>query len=92
MRLGIKPDDRLEDAEIIHQLDQRHKGYQRHQMWDHHIAHLLAPGGAIDHSAFQLVFRQGLQARVKHDKGKGRCVPDAIDNQHHPGQPGRGFK
>ena len=90
--LGAEADDRLEDAEIVHQLDQRDEGRQRHQMRDDDEADSLPAARAVDHRRLERVLRHRLQAGVEDDEGEWRVVPDAVDDQRNPGQHRRCFQ
>ena len=81
MRFGVKADNGLEHPEIVHQLDERNEGHQRHQMRDDHVANLLPAGRTVDTRGLDLFHWKGLQAGIKYDKGKRRSVPDAINDQ-----------
>ena len=52
----------------------------------------LPARGAVNHGAFQCILRNGLQPGIEHHKGKGRRMPDTIDNQCQPGERWRGFQ
>ena len=51
MGLCVEADDGFEDAEIVHELHERDKGDQRHQMGHDHVADPLEARCAIDWAA-----------------------------------------
>ena len=53
-------------------------------------AKLLPARGAVQRGRFHSVLRHRLQARVKHDEGKGQHMPHAVQNDQEPCRPGLG--
>ena len=84
VRLGPEADDGLKHAEIIHQLDQRDKGDQRHKVRDDDMADLLPTGCAVDLRRLQRILRDGLKAGVKHNESKRCRRPDSVDDERYP--------
>ena len=52
MRPGIEADDRLEDPEIVHDLDQKQESGQRQKMRDDHEAQTLPAGCTVELGRF----------------------------------------
>ncbi len=92
MGFSRKPDDRLEDAEIVHQEDERHEDNDRHQVRNDNIHLPLPLGCAVDHRGLDGFARHGLEAGIKNDEAERQDVPYAVDDQHGPRQHGRGLE